>query len=495
MNNTWNISLAIMLSIITHFGTQAQQKPNIIWLMAEDIGPDIGCYGMPEVRTPVLDKLAVEGIRYANCISNNPICSPNRSAMMIGVHQNKFNAHHHRSNRNVPLAEPYKPFTYWLKQAGYTTILGNSHVLDRGRKTDCNFKYTPLGKWDGQENLGLFDKYDHFDAGDQPFFAQIQLKVTHRGDWWDSIQSMSIQPVDPNKVVLPSFMADHPVIRRDWAKYLDQIEYMDKEVGMIVEDLKQKGLYDNTVIVFIGDNGRCNIRGKGYLYDPGLRVPFILHWPKGTGKGQVKQDLVSTIDITATILDMAGIEIPDYMDGRSILQKDFHRDYVYSSRDRWDDVFDKSRSLTTLKYKYIRNYMPEIPYDAHQAYLEFFRPAVHIMRKLNHDGKLIPAQGSFFSKLKPLEELYDIENDPEELNNLAEVPEFLQVIHEMRGILAKEEKLNTPKTTIHQPAPSTAINVLEWIMYNYPDEYLEMLKGKEIGYQKFQKMYNERNKN
>ena len=128
------------------FSLHAEQKPNIIWLMAEDIAPDLECYGMKSVQTPTLNKLAEEGIRYTNCFSTNPICSPNRSAMMTGVHQNKINAHHHRGNRDVPLAEPYKPFTYWLREAGYTTILGNPNVMDRGRKIDCNFKNTPLGE-------------------------------------------------------------------------------------------------------------------------------------------------------------------------------------------------------------------------------------------------------------------------------------------------------------------------------------------------------------
>lgn len=479
----------IVLSLTIFLNAGAQQKPNIIWLMAEDIGPDLECYGMKAVKTPNLNTLAEDGIRYAKCFTANPICSPSRSSMMVGVYQNKINAGHHRSNRDVPLPEPYKPLTYWLRKAGYTTILGSDKVMDNGRKTDVNFKTTLLGTWDGKKSFGLFDKYDKVTAADQPFFAQIQFKVTHRGDWWDSIRSISPHPVDPAQVELPSYLADHPVIRLDWAKYLDQIEYMDHEVGVLIQDLKQKGLYDNTVIIFIGDNGRCQIKGKGYLYDPGIHVPLIVHWPKGIKPGRDRDDLISAVDLTATILDLAGVKVPDYMDGVSLMDKDFHRDYVYSARDRWDDVSERSRCLTTQKYKYIRNEMPEVPYDDHQAYLDFYRPAIHIMRKLSLDGKLSDVQKQFFVTVKPEEELYDLEKDPEEINNLANDPAFQPVLKKLREQLTTEENKDAPKVPIQHAAPSNASMILDYIRYYHPEYYLQMLQGKEIGYEKFLKMY------
>lgn len=479
----------IVLSLTIFLNAGAQQKPNIIWLMAEDIGPDLECYGMKAVKTPNLNTLAEDGIRYAKCFTANPICSPSRSSMMVGVYQNKINAGHHRSNRDVPLPEPYKPLTYWLRKAGYTTILGSDKVMDNGRKTDVNFKSTLLGTWDGKKSFGLFDKYDKITAADQPFFAQIQFKVTHRGDWWDSIRSISPHPVDPAQVELPSYLANHPVIRLDWAKYLDQIEYMDHEVGVLIQDLKQKGLYDNTVIIFIGDNGRCQIKGKGYLYDPGIHVPLIVHWPKGIKPGRDRDDLISAVDLTATILDLAGVKVPDYMDGVSLMDKDFHRDYVYSARDRWDDVSERSRCLTTQKYKYIRNEMPEVPYDDHQAYLDFYRPAIHIMRKLNLDGKLSDVQKQFFVTVKPEEELYDLEKDPEEINNLANDPAFQPVLKKLREQLTTEENKDAPKVPIQHAAPSNASMILDYIRYYHPEYYLQMLQGKEIGYEKFLKMY------
>lgn len=206
---------------------------------------------------------------------------------------------------------------------------------------------------------------------------------------------------------MPRFMADDPVIRLDWAKYLDQIEYLDNEVGMIFKELEAKGMADNTVVIFIGDNGRCNIRGKGYLQDPGLHIPLIVYYPKELRAGQVRKDVVSATDITATVLDFAGIGTPNYMTGQPIFGNNFKRDFVFGARDLWDEIEEKSRAVTSGgEWKYIRNDMPEVPFDAHQAYLEFYRPAVHRMRELQKEGKLSENEKLFFVSEKPKEELY-----------------------------------------------------------------------------------------
>lgn len=483
------IGLLIFGMII--LSAKAQNKPNIIWLMAEDIGPDIECYGMPAVKTPNLNKLAETGIKFTKAFCTNPICSPSRSAMMTGVMQNKINAQNHRSNHDVPLPLDIQPFTFHLRKAGYTCILGNHAVMGKGQKTDVNFKSTKIGEWDGKKNFGLFDKYDTFTAKDQPFFAQIQLVVTHRGDWWNDVRIQSKHPVDPDKVVMPPYMADDPTVRLDWAKYLDQMEYMDNEVGMIIQELKDKGIFDNTIIIFIGDNGRCNIRGKGYLFDPGLHVPLIVNWPNGIKGKQVRDDVVSTTDITATILDFAGIETPKYMTGKSFMKQDFKRKYVYSARDLWDEVMEKSRSLSSSKYKYIRNDKPEIPWDAHQAYLEFYRPAVHSMRKLKFEGKLNDTEAYFFSDTKPAEQLYDLENDPDETKNLADIPEYKTILEKMRADCKKIEIENTSKDNSFHPVIPGSVDILDYVKYEHPLDYLEMLKGKEIGLHKFKELYDQ----
>ena len=472
-----------------------KERPNIIWIMAEDMSTDLETYGMPDVKTPYLNKMASEGIRFDNAFVTNPICSPSRSAMMVGTHQVKTNSHNHRSNRDVPLDTQFKPFTKLLKDAGYTTILGNHSVMKKGRKIDVNFKHKPIGNWDGKTEFGLFDKYDTFEKEDQPFFAQIQLVVTHRGDWWNDVREKSKHPVNPKTMTLPPYMADHPAVRLDWAKYLDQIEYMDNEVGMIFKELEEKGMADNTIVIFIGDNGRCNIRGKGYLQDPGLRIPFIMYYPKQFKGKQVRKDVISATDITASIVDFAGIDVPDYMTGQPIFNKKFDRKFAYGARDLWDEIDEKSRAVTSGEWSYIRNDMPEVPYDAQQAYLEFYRPAVHIMRQLYKEGKLNKNQKPFFESTKPKEELYNLKNDPHQLNNLASNLEYKKVLEKLRKKTLELDKEMTPVSDTYNPKEVPGQPLVKWFQEENPEAYQQMKEGVEVGYKKYSSAFKKQLKN
>lgn len=474
--------------------TKEQKPPNIIWLMAEDISLDLACYGMKSVQTPNLDQMALDGIKFNNTYVTNPICSPSRSAMMVGVHQVKTNTHNHRSNRDVPLSSPFLPFTKLLRDAGYTTILGHHSVRGKGRKTDVNFKHKPVGEWNGKDKFGLFDKFDSINPADTPFFAQIQLNVTHRGDWWNDIRAQSKHPVNPDIVEMPPYYADHPTVRLDWAKYLDTMEYMDDEVGMLFQELEEKGLAENTVVIFIGDNGRCNLKGKGYLHDPGIRIPFLMKWPKGIKPNQVRDEVVSATDITATIIDLAGIQIPEYMTGMSVLSEEFDRKEVYAARDLWDEVEEKSRAVTDGKWKYIRNDKPEIPWETGQAYLDFYRPAVHVMRTLKKEGKLNEEQSLFFTESKPIEELYDVQNDPFELNNLVDNAEFASILEKMRDKTTSYDTAMHPVSDVYHPVHPIAVDLLEWVKTEKPELYQKMLAGVEIGFQRLMAEYKELNK-
>lgn len=438
MNNFFRI-LVSCVSLLSSGNLLLAQKaettrPNIIWLMAEDMGLDLECYGMPGVKTPNLNRLAQEGALFTKAYCSSPICSPNRSAMMVGVDQFETNTQHHRSNRDVPLMAPYRPITSPLREAGYTCLLGHSTVLQKGTKTDCNFKHKAVGPYDGVKAFGLFDAQRDFTAADQPFFSQIQLKVTHRGDWWNGVRQASKHPVALAEVVLPPFMADTPEIRYDWATYLDTVEYMDDEVGGIMQLIKDQGIEDNTIVIFIADNGRCNLRGKGYLQEPGIHVPMIVWAPGHLEAGTIIQDLISTTDIPATIMHLAGAEIPEYIKAKPFLGDEaaFDRSYVRSARDIWDEIDDCSRSITTLGFKYIRNHMPETPWATDQAYLELNRPALHVMRKLKADGKLTDAELVFMADHKPEEELYDLTHDPDEMVNLAGDSRYAWALAEMR---------------------------------------------------------------
>lgn len=476
-----------ILFFFVSLGIKAENTPpNIIWIMLEDVSLDTESYGMKGVSTPTMNSLAKEGTQYYNCFGTASICSTNRSAMMLGTHQLKTNTQHHRSNREMVLPDQYKPYTYWLKQSGYTTILGHDKVMHKGRKTDCNFKYKAVGDWD--KDTGLFDKYGIAETQDQPFVQQITLHVTHRGDWWNKVRNQSEEAVALEDVQLPEFIAEHPKTRLDWAKYLDQMEYADAEVKMIVEELKEKGMYENTIIIIIGDNGRCNVRGKGYLYDSALRIPLIVKWAENSNPHINENAIISSPDITATILDLAGVEIPSAMTGKSFITAEFDRKEVLSFRGLWDEIEEESYAISTSDFRYIKNHNASQPYDAHQAYLEFYRPAIHVMRTLKEEGKLTPYQQWFFES-KPEEELYDLKNDPLEKVNLAENVAFKSVLKNMRKRLKEQQKITKADTKMYDPVFANAVNILQYVKDNYPSEYQKMLEGDEIGFYKYVQAY------
>jgi len=475
-------------------------KPNILFILSEDMSTDLGCYGVDAVKTPILDELALKGIQFMNVYGNNSICSPSRSNMITGVHQNIINAQHHRSNRKIPLAKPFKPITSFLRDAGYTCIIGNDIVRGGSGKIDVNFKHKALGNWNGVNEFGLFDKKGNFTKEDEPFFSQVTLNVTHRGDWWNDIRKKSKHKVSPSNIKLPPHYADTPIIREDWAKYLDQIEYMDYEVGLLLNDLEKKGLRDNTIIIFIADNGRCNIRGKGYLYQPGLHLPLIVNWPVRISGGKKDTRLVASIDVAATILDIAGVDLPDYMTARSVIKKDAKpREYVYSARDLWDEILEQSRAITTKRYRYIKNNITNQSHDAHQAYLEFYRPAVHIMRSLNEKEKLTHSQKHFFQKNKDSEELYDIVKDPFELNNLINNPEYNNIIEELKGYYkdwnTKNYDYGFDVIDWENASPPNAPKVIEWLKKEKPEILEQMKEGIEPGFRKIMKAYKSKTNN
>jgi len=271
-------------------------------------------------------------------------------------------------------------------------------------------------------------------------------------------------PVDPARVKLPPYYPDHPIARQDWATYLDSIQLMDQYVGRILKRLDDEGLTENTVVIFIGDHGRCHIRGKQWLYDGGIHIPLIIRWPGKLKAGRVCDDLVSAIDISATVLKIAGIEPPKYMEGRVFLGPDANaerrpqvekRDYIIAARDRCDETVDRIRCVRTGRYKYIRNFMPERPYTQINRYKERSYPMLPLMKQLHSEGKLTPVQALFMAPRKPDEELYDVRNDPYEIRNLADSAKHQKTLKKMRAILDKWIKDTSDKGQF--PEPESAI--------------------------------------
>ena len=407
-------------------------RPNILWITCEDMSPDLGCYGDSYSHSPTLDRLARQGVRYTSAFSISGVCAPSRSALITGMYPSTISTHHMRCKAVPP---PYvKCFTEYLRAAGY--------YCTNNVKTDYNFD-APITAWDECSRQAHWRKRPR---KDQPFFSVFNLPVTHESriraadkDFARMTQRLkSEQRHDPDKAVLPPYYPDTPIVRNDWARYYDLITAMDLQVADILKQLEEDGLADSTIVFFYADHGRGLPRAKRWIYDSGLHVPLIVRFPDGSKADTVREDLVSFVDFGPTALSLAGVKVPEYMQGRPFLgdQKAEPRDYVFAARDRMDETYDIIRGVRDKRYKYIRNFKPGRPYAQYIGYMELM-PTMQEMRRLNKAGKLEGAQKLYFLPEKPTEELYDLTADPHEVNNLAGSPEHKATLERMRARLGK----------------------------------------------------------
>lgn len=395
--------------------SKGSSRPNIIWLNSEDGSPDIGCYGNSLVHTPNLDRLARQGARYNHSYAPCPVCSPARSGYITGMYPTSIGAQNHRSHRRdgYQLKPPVKPVTEYFMQAGYFCTNGAFGHPNRRGKTDYNFSYDFNKIYNGT------DWRDHKPG--QPFFAQIHFDETHRPYARQDKYKLDMNhPIDPDNVNLPPYLADHPLLRQDWALYLESWEALDRKVGTVLEELEEAGLAENTVVFYTSDGGRSNYRCKDWLYDGGIHMPLLVRWPGHIKAGTVVDRLVSGIDLSATWLDVAGITPPGYLQGQSFLDSNIPpREYIFASRDRYDGVVDRIRCVRSHRFKYIRNFYPERPYVQGDLYKIYRVPAVTVMPYLQKRGELNAVQEHFLAQTRPPEELYDVREDSDEVHNLA----------------------------------------------------------------------------
>lgn len=409
--------LAVLLLPAVRAAQPPVKQPNILWLIAEDFGQHLGCYGTKEVSTPNLDRLAAEGVRYTRFFTTAPVCSPSRSAFMTGMYQTTIGAHNHRSHRDDGYVLPagVHVLTDWLRDRGYATANVKTFPAGVGfqgtGKTDWNFTYTgrPFDT----------DRWQDLKAR-QPFYAQVNFQETHR-------TYHAPKRADPAKVEFPPYYPDHPVTRADWAAYLDSATALDEKVGKILKQLEADGLADNTVIVFFGDNGQSHVRGKQFCYDSGLLVPLIIRWPKGIPApvgfkpGTVSDRLLAAIDLAPTMIDLAGGTKSASMQGEIFLGGHAAppREYVFGARDRCDETVFRFRTVRDARYRYIRNFTPERPFLQKNDYKERQYPVWNLLKQLDAEGKLNPVQKFLTAPSMPPEELYDTRTDPDEIRNLA----------------------------------------------------------------------------
>ncbi len=374
--------------------------------MIEDWGPDLSCYGTKGIHTPHVDKLAEEGIRYELAFTTSPVCSTSRSAMMTGFHQNHIGAHQHRTHQKQPLPHGIRPIPQLLSDAGYFTCL-------MSRKIDCNFSQA------SRSELFMGSDWKERKPG-QPFFARITFSGTHRSWKRDPKRPIKIQDVE-----IPPYYPDTPFVRRDWANGLEQMQLVDRQIGALLQRLEDEGLSDNTLVFFLGDHGRCHIRGKQFLYDGGIRIPMIMRWPGTVQPGQVSNDLAMSLDICQTVLEVAGVTPPVPLHGTDLLGSELsNRNYLFSARDKMDETHDSMRAIRSKDHKLILNLMPERPWCQYNRYKESAYPVLAEMSVLYQEGRLSPAQAQFLAPTKPEIELYDLKQDPHEINNLAEHPDY-----------------------------------------------------------------------
>ncbi len=428
---------------------KADDRPNILWIMAEDICPDLSCYGTKGVSTPNLDRLANAGARFTRAFTTAPVCSASRSAMLTGFHQNYIGANQHRTPNADKKYLPYgiEPIPNLLQDAGYFTCL-----MDR--KTDHNFlTHRPLfmGKDWKQRKPG------------QPFFAQITFHGTHR-----SWQRDPVRPIDGKDVEIPAYMPDLPMVRRDFANGLEQIQLMDREVGQLLKRLKAENLEDNTLVFFIGDHGRCHIRGKQFLYDEGLHIPLLMRWPGHVRPGAVREELACSLDICATILDVAKVKPPVPLHGMSLFDDAIkQRKYIFAARDKMDDTHDAMRSIRANNYRLILNLMPARAWCQYNRYKEAQYPLLALMNVMNLKGQLTPVQAAFMAPHKPKVELYDTRKDPDMVHNVADDPDYASVRKELLATLD-----NWRKNVIHDKGVSEEFRKGGWPA-TYPTRSLQ----------------------
>lgn len=407
----------------------AQQRPNILWIIVEDMSAHFSCYGETTIQTPNVDRLASNGIQFKKAFVTCPVCSPSRSALMTGMYQTSIGAQHHRSGRGVEkihLPNQIQLIPKIFQQAGYYTV-NQSYANKKMGKTDYNFEWDS-SVYDGPDWSGRQEG--------QPFFAQIQLnggKMRHSPKFRQNAAKILDKLVTPEEVKLPPYYPDDPVIRQDWADYLNTVQVTDREVGQIMKRLQDEGIQDNTYVFFITDHGISHARGKQYLYEEGIHIPFIVQGP-GL-EPEVRNDLIEHIDMAATSLAFAGIAVPDYMQGRDLFADDHQpREYIVSARDRCDETVDRIRCVRTDRWKYIRNFYPERPHLQPNRYKDN-KEIVIAIRRLYEEGKLDEVQSLVTVEARPHEELYDLSKDAWEIDNLAVDPQYEQELRRLREIL------------------------------------------------------------
>ena len=440
-------------------------RPNILWLVAEDMSPYLASFGDPTVSTPNLDRLAAEGVRFTNVYSVSGVCSPSRAALATGMYPTSIGAHHMRTTYQQPEAREMGIIDYEVVPPPHVRMVSeimreHGYYASNNSKEDYQF-HPSLMAWD---ETSLFAHWRNRPEG-KPFFSVFNFGVTHEGQIWSPATTWNLRygrdvfPPDRNQelvwipfppgvekelyitadlqVPVPPYLPDTPPVIRDMRRMYSNVVEMDRYVGVVLNQLEEDRLFDDTIIVWYTDHGGPLPRQKRLLYDSGLHVPMIVRYPGRERAGEVDDRLISFVDFAPTLLSQAGIQAPDYMQGRAFdgeFAADADRDHIFAAADRFDGHYDTIRAARDSRFKYLRNFRPEQGYYLPLDYREQMATMRELLR-LRDAGELDEVQSQWFRESKPDEELFDTWNDPHELENLAADPAHVARLAEFRSAL------------------------------------------------------------
>ena len=454
--NMLNLRIIILVFFLTYSCSKNSQKPlNVVWISCEDMGPILGSYGNDIIKTPNLDKLASEGVRYTNAYSTVGVCAPSRFSIITGMYPARLGAHNMRTGdyhnyktpeevsyrknigvidkegKNIPEYEVVppthvKPFTEILRTKGYYCA----------NNFKCDYQFNaPFTAWDEVSST-----VSYRDAPkDKPFFYVWNTLLTHESRIWErSNQPLTVNPED---IIIPSYFPDIPEVRNDIARKYSNIEAMDKKVGELMNQLEEDGVLDNTIIMFWSDHGGNLLRQKRAVGNSGLNVPLIIRYPNKMDAGKVDERIVSLMDLGPTVLSLLNIEPPKHYDGKAIAgpYEDDPREYAFGTADRFDESTDMQRSVLDGRYVYVKNFLPELPL----IYRNKYRERITMNSKLIQMDSLNMLEGDaayIFMKTKPVEEFYDLANDPYEVHNIIDNPKYSKRINDFRAALENWQK-------------------------------------------------------
>ncbi len=418
----------------------AADKPNILWLTSEDHSPHMGCYGDKIARTPNVDALAAKGMLFKKAWSVAPVCAPARTAIISGMYPSSSGGLHMRSMVSMPGGTKMYPAI--LREAGY--------YCTNNSKTDYNLRETGQ-VWDESSNQAHWKKR----PDGQPFFAIFNSTKSHESQIRTRPHTQITKPED---VRVPAYHPDTPEVRQDWAQYYDKVSEADADAGRHLKELEEAGLADDTIVFYYADHGSGMPRGKRWPSNTGLHVPFVVYFPekwkhlapKEYAPGGKSDRLISFVDLAPTLVSLAGIQPPEWMQGHAFAgpYQSEPQPFIFGERGRMDERMDLVRSVTDGRYVYLRNYYPHVSQAQRVAY-QFETPTTRVWYDLYTQGKTNEAQSIFWKTPKDVEELYDLENDPDEVRNLAHSPEHRAILDQLRA--AQREHLTRVRDVCFLP--------------------------------------------